>query len=65
MKKIFYVLLIGTTSLTACAKCYECTRSTSHSSSKQGACFDTPKEARQWKRDMEDNGFDCKAVPEP
>lgn len=65
MKRIAYVLLISVSSLAGCAKCYECTKATSSSSSKQGACFDKSSEARQWKKDMEDNGFDCRVVPEP
>jgi hypothetical protein len=65
MKRVVFLLIIGATSLTACSKCYECTRTTSNSSSKQGACFDTVSDAKEFKNNMQKNGYDCRAVPEP
>lgn len=67
MKKksaILAALILATSLLFSCSKCYECTRQTSSTSSKRGACFDTVKEAKSWKKDMENSGFDCRIVPE-
>jgi len=57
-------LLVAASMLVNCSKCYECNRPTSSSSSTRGACFDTVREAKSWKRDMEDGGYDCRMVPE-
>lgn len=61
MKRIIFFLVISILSLTSCSKCYECKKP----SSTRGACFDKASDAKQFKRDMENNGFDCRAVPEP
>lgn len=62
---MFYGLVVMGLFMGGCNKCYECSKSTSSSSSTQGACFETAKDARNWKKDMEENGFDCRVVPEP
>jgi hypothetical protein len=61
MKRIMYLLIIGAASLTACSKCYNCAKG---SSSTVEACFETASDAKQFKKNMENQGYDCRAVPE-
>lgn len=64
ISSIILTLVLMAPIFVSCSKCYECKKTTNYGSSTRGACFETVKEARRFKKNMENNGYDCRIVPE-
>ncbi|MFY0601874.1 MAG: hypothetical protein JXR03_19525 [Cyclobacteriaceae bacterium] len=63
MKLIRILVVAFATTLFGCGEqCYECSRSTSSSSSTIGFCFDNRADARDECERQEDNGYKCKKI---